>query len=126
MKKEEVLLKKQPLKIQSDGNMPTEIYGPILSHIQKLEGHKYADGGPGNQTIAKTFQHMRKPDKQRGHGRRHDGFNDRWDAMTKQEQCSSGRSKRSVLVDPNPGLQRSSFRHLPREAGRTVHPGGDQ
>ena len=23
--------------------------------------HKYTEGGPGNQTIAKTFQHMRKP-----------------------------------------------------------------
>lgn len=35
-------------------------------------------------------------DKQRGHGRRHAGFNDRWDLMNKQEQCSSMRNKRSV------------------------------
>ena len=38
MKKEEVLLKKQPLKIQIDGNMPPEICTLVLSHIQKLEG----------------------------------------------------------------------------------------
>ena len=38
----------------------------------------------------------RKTDKQRGHGRRHDGFNDRWDQMSREEQCSMGRNKRSV------------------------------
>ncbi|MCC7107641.1 MAG: site-specific DNA-methyltransferase [Chloroflexi bacterium] len=35
-------------------------------------------------------------DKQRGHSRRHAGFNDRWDAMTKAEQCSGKRNKRDV------------------------------
>jgi len=35
-------------------------------------------------------------DKQRGHGRRHAGFNDRWDAMEKTEQCGAMRNKRSV------------------------------
>jgi DNA modification methylase len=35
-------------------------------------------------------------DKQRGHGRRHAGFNDRWDAMERAEQCSGKRNKRSV------------------------------
>jgi site-specific DNA-methyltransferase (adenine-specific) len=38
----------------------------------------------------------RRPDKQRGHSRRHDGFNDRWDAMEKSEQCSGMRNKRDV------------------------------
>lgn len=37
-----------------------------------------------------------KPDKQRGHSRRHAGFNERWDAMEKAEQCSGMRNKRSV------------------------------
>ncbi len=27
----------------------------------RSDSHKYADGGPGGQTIAKTFEHMRKP-----------------------------------------------------------------
>ncbi len=35
-------------------------------------------------------------DKQRGHSRRHDGFNDRWDQMEKSEQCSGMRNKRDV------------------------------
>ena len=35
-------------------------------------------------------------DKQRGHGRKHAGFNDRWDALSKDEQCNAMRNKRSV------------------------------
>jgi DNA modification methylase len=35
-------------------------------------------------------------DKQRGHSRRHDGFNSRWDAMEKDEQCAGMRNKRDV------------------------------
>jgi DNA modification methylase len=35
-------------------------------------------------------------DKQRGHIRRHDGFNDRWDSISKDEQQALGRNKRSV------------------------------
>jgi DNA modification methylase len=38
----------------------------------------------------------RTSDKQRGHGRRHAGFNDRWDQMERAEQCSGKRNKRSV------------------------------
>lgn len=37
-----------------------------------------------------------RADKQRGHGRRHDGFNDRWDNMTRDEQCAGMRNKRDV------------------------------
>jgi DNA modification methylase len=37
-----------------------------------------------------------KPDKQRGHGRRHVGFNDRWDQMPKSQQCGMMRNKRDV------------------------------
>lgn len=37
-----------------------------------------------------------KKDKQRGHSRRHDGFNDRWDDMERAEQCSGMRNKRDV------------------------------
>ena len=38
----------------------------------------------------------RKTDKQRGHVRTHDGFNDRWDQMSKEEQQSNGRSFRNT------------------------------
>lgn len=35
-------------------------------------------------------------DKQRGHSRRHAGFNDRWDQMDRAEQCAGMRNKRDV------------------------------
>lgn len=35
-------------------------------------------------------------EKQRGHSRRHDGFNDRWDAMERGEQIAEGANLRSV------------------------------
>ncbi len=41
-----------------------------------------------------------KTDKQRGHSRRHAGFNDRWDEMTRAEQQSSGRNLRNVWTVP--------------------------
>lgn len=52
------------------------------------------------------YSRRAKADKQRGHSRRHQGFNDRWDKMSKEEQCSKGRERRnsdwffeSLLVD---------------------------
>jgi DNA modification methylase len=42
-------------------------------------------------------------DKQRGHGRRRAGFNDRWDAMPKGEQQKQGANLRSVWwMSPQP------------------------
>jgi hypothetical protein len=48
----------------------------------KTNGPMLAVGGP-------------KKDKQRGHGRRHAGFNERWGQMTKDEQQAVGRSLRN-------------------------------
>lgn len=64
----------------------------------RSDDHKHADGGPGEQTIARSFEHMRrrKTDKQRGHSRRHAGFNDRWDQMSRAEQQANGRNFRNV------------------------------
>ena len=41
-------------------------------------------------------------DKQRGHSRRHDGFNGRWDAMSKEEQQANGRLLRNYEPAPLP------------------------
>lgn len=41
-----------------------------------------------------------KRDKQRGHSRRHDGFNDRWDAMPRAEQQANGRNLRNYEPAP--------------------------
>ena len=81
----------------------------------RSDTHKHADGGPGNQTIAKTFEHMRKTDKQRGHSRRHDGFNDRWDAMSKDEQQSNGANLRNVWTIATQGVSAAHFATFPEK-----------
>lgn len=64
---------------------------------QDIESQIGSDRVPGktNGTM-KAVGGPHKSDKQRGHGRRHAGFNDRWDAMEKTEQCSGMRNKRTV------------------------------
>jgi DNA modification methylase len=54
-----------------------------------------------------------KIDKQRGHGRRHAGFNDRWDAMEKDEQCSGMRNKRSVWTVATQPFSEAHFATFP-------------
>ncbi len=58
-----------------------------MTGTQRNDGARWrnADGGVAPRV-----------DKQRGHGRRHAGFNDRWDHMTKEEQASGGHNKRTV------------------------------
>lgn len=62
--------------------------------------------GPGYEAPGQAPQTgTRRPDKQRGHGRRHAGFDDRWDAMPKAVQQSFGRNKRdvwTVATEPYP------------------------
>jgi len=41
-----------------------------------------------------------RADKPRGHSRRHAGFNDRWDAMAREEQQANGRLLRNYEPDP--------------------------
>lgn len=56
-------------------------------------------GAVGEHVLPGQTAAQHRPDrveKQRGHGRRHDGFNDRWDAMTKAEQQAGMRNKRDV------------------------------
>lgn len=58
-------------------------------------------GKKSNRSTRKTLENF--ADKQRGHGRRHAGFNDRWDQMTKVEQQAGGANKRDVwMVGPEP------------------------
>ena len=54
------------------------------------------DSGDGNRSPRKVLENIK--DKQRGHSRRHDGFNDRWDAMTKDEQQASGANMRNYII----------------------------
>lgn len=59
----------------------------------------YAQGF-GRRTKAEERE---RQDKQRGHSRRHAGFNDRWDAMDKRQQCNVMRNVRSWWrINPEP------------------------
>lgn len=55
----------------------------------------------------------RTSDKQRGHSRRHAGFNDRWDAMEREEQCSGMRNKRSVWTVATAPFSEAHFATFP-------------
>lgn len=63
--------------------------------IEGQTGSARANGG------RKTNGNMKavgapKVDKQRGHGRRHQGFNERWDQMERDEQIAAGRNFRNT------------------------------
>jgi DNA modification methylase len=68
-----------------------------LAEVSVLRAERANTGtsAPG-QTPHSGICGPRKSDKQRGHGRRHAGFNDRWDAMEKAEQQRAGANKRTV------------------------------
>lgn len=51
-------------------------------------------GGPVD--VPGQSPHSKARDKQRGHSRRHSGFNDRWDSMSLDEQRANGANLRSV------------------------------
>jgi len=71
---------------------------------------------PGYQAPGQTVQKgNRKTDKQRGHGRRHAGFNDRWDSMDKAEQCSVMRNLRSVWTIATRPYAEAHFATFPPE-----------
>lgn len=71
---------------------------PAKEHVGQAAG--FARSGAVSEHVLpgqSAAQHRPdRVDKQRGHGRRHDGFNDRWDSMTKAEQCAGMRNKRDV------------------------------
>lgn len=54
-------------------------------------------------------------EKQRGHSRRHDGFNDRWDNMKKEEQCTGMRNKRDVWTVAPANYPEAHFATYPPE-----------
>jgi DNA modification methylase len=60
-----------------------------------------------SSTKSRIIEGMRKRvDKQRGHSRKHKGFNDRWDQMTKEEQmiCGSSRKNGDWFFDSLKGM----------------------
>lgn len=76
---------------------------------QPNAGQKAAARGDGGN-LGLT---VKQRDKQRGHGRRHAGFNDRWDAMERDEKCSGTRNKRSVWSVATQGFAEAHFATFP-------------
>ena len=72
---------------------------------QQHDANKSAATAERNGLRART-------DKQRGHSRRHAGFNDRWDSMSKAEQQAMGANKRtvwSIATQPYKGSHFATF-----------------
>lgn len=67
-------------------------------------GGAYIGGATDNAAMGKRkdISNVRVAEKQRGHSRRHQGFNDRWDAMSREEQTSGGRYLRAWEPAPQP------------------------
>lgn len=53
------------------------------------------------------------PDKQRGHSRRHAGFNDRWDAVERDAQMADGANLRSIWWIPPAQFAEAHFAVMP-------------
>ncbi len=71
-------------------------------------------GGPsGRHGIPEALPEDQRRDKQRGHSRRHAGFNDRWDAMSKAEQQENGAQLRNVWWIPTAGFEGSHYAVMP-------------
>lgn len=61
-----------------------------------FRGGSYVAGVPSKRKIVGN----KRVDKQRGPSRRHAGFNDRWDSMSKEEQQTNGRNLRNYEPAP--------------------------
>jgi DNA modification methylase len=87
----------------------------LAQDIQAQAGSHRANGGAKTNG---TMKAVGKTDKQRGHGRRHDGFNDRWDAMKKEEQQSQPAMMRDVWFVSPGGYGEAHFAVMPEEIAK--------
>jgi DNA modification methylase len=66
----------------------------LAQDLESQEGSLRANGGAKTNGPMKAVG--KRSDKQRGHTRKHAGFNDRWDAMERDGQMANGANLRSV------------------------------
>jgi DNA modification methylase len=83
-------------------NAPNAIASPYGQGFTRRAGK--------NEAIAASV-----PDRRRGHARKHQGFNERWDAMERAEQCSGMRNKRSVWTIATAPFPEAHFATFPPE-----------
>lgn len=65
----------------------------LAQDVEAQDGRARANGGGKTNGPMKA---VRRTDKQRGHSRKHEGFNARWDKMERSEQQVNGANLRSV------------------------------
>lgn len=80
--------------------------------------HRANGGGKTNGTMKAVGGNAKRTDKQRGHSRRHAGFNDRWDAMEKKEQQARPAMMRNVWFIPPANFSEAHFAVMPDEVAR--------
>jgi DNA modification methylase len=84
--------------------------------IQAQSGSHRANGGEKTNGAMKAVGV--RTDKQRGHSRRHAGFNERWDAMPVKEQQSMPAMMRNVWFIPPANYDEAHFAVMPEELVR--------
>ncbi len=80
---------------------------------QDIDAQAGSDRGNGGRKVNGPMKAVGS--KQRGHGRRHDGFNNRWDKMSKAEQQSYGRNLRNVWTIATKPFSEAHFATFPPE-----------
>lgn len=82
--------------------------------LELQKGSSRANGGAKTNGTMKAVGGF-KTDKQRGHSRRHAGFNNRWDSMTKEEQMANGANRKSVWSIATKPFKDAHFATFPPE-----------
>jgi DNA modification methylase len=84
----------------------------LSQNLDDQEGSERANGGVRADRPIRAAVRL---DKQRGHSRRHAGFNDRWDAMSKDEQRALGANRRNVWSIATKPFSEAHFATFPPE-----------
>jgi DNA modification methylase len=91
---------------------------------QNVEAQAGSDRANGGEKTNGPMKAVRRSDKQRGHTRRHDGFNDRWDAMERSEQLAGGANLKSVWWLAPAQFRDSHFATMPESLAEICVLGG--
>jgi DNA modification methylase len=92
----------------------------LAQNVEAQAGSDRANGGAKTNGPMKA---VRRSDKQRGHTRRHDGF-DRWDAMERAEQLAGGANLKSVWWLAPAQFRDSHFATMPESLAEICVLGG--
>lgn len=87
-------------------------------NVQAQAGSHRANGGGKTNGTMKAVGGHAKTDKQRGHSRKHAGFNERWDAMEKTQQQAQPAMMRNVWFIAPASYAGAHFAVMPDEVAR--------